>query len=106
MPRVKLGTPTPAQQLATMNKIIKKAMVDQEIEDCTVLALRMGMDPQVARRRRLQGRLPEFTITQEGGFDHVGRVPEFVPKGTKDDLFDPGTGRGADWTFGGESETI
>lgn len=55
MPRVKLGTPTPAQQLATMNKIIRKAMVDQEIEDCTVLALRMGMDPQVARRRLRYG---------------------------------------------------
>lgn len=55
MPRVNLGTPTPAQQLATMNKIIKKAMVDQEIEDCTVLALRMGMDPQVARRRLRYG---------------------------------------------------
>lgn len=33
MPRVKLGTPTPAQQRAVMNKIIKKAMVDCDIED-------------------------------------------------------------------------
>ena len=55
MPRVKLGTPTPAQQLATMNKIIRKAMVDQEIEDRTVLAMRMGLDPQVARRRMRYG---------------------------------------------------
>lgn len=35
MPRVKLGTPTPAQQRAVMNKIIKKAMVDCDIEDYT-----------------------------------------------------------------------
>ena len=29
MPRVKLGTPTPAQQRAVMNKVIKKAMVER-----------------------------------------------------------------------------
>ena len=39
MPRVKLGTPTPAQQRAVMNKIIKKAMVDCDIEDYTALGL-------------------------------------------------------------------
>lgn len=33
MPRVKLGTPTPVQQRAVMNKVIKKAMVDCDIED-------------------------------------------------------------------------
>lgn len=40
MPRVKLGTPTPAQQRAVMNKIIKKAMVDCDIED--YLAIQSG----------------------------------------------------------------
>lgn len=43
MPRVKLGTPTPAQQRAVMNKVIKKAMVDCDIEDYTALGLRMGI---------------------------------------------------------------
>ena len=43
MPRVKLGTPTPAQQRAVMNKIIKKAMVDCDIEDYTALGLQMAI---------------------------------------------------------------
>ena len=51
MPRVKLGTPTPAQQRAVMNKIIKKAMVDCDIEDYTALSLRMGMSRQAISRR-------------------------------------------------------
>lgn len=55
MPRVKLGTPTPAQQRAVMNKVIKKAMVDCEIEDYTALGLRMGMSRQAISRRMNDG---------------------------------------------------
>ena len=55
MPRVKLGTPTPAQQLEAFNKTVKKAMVEQDIEDYTILALRLGMDPQAVRRRMRDG---------------------------------------------------
>ena len=55
MPRVKLGTPTPAQQRAVMNKIIKKAMVDCDIEDYTALGLRMGMSRQAVSRRMNDG---------------------------------------------------
>ena len=59
MPRVKLGTPTPAQQRAVMNKIIKKAMVDCDIEDYTALGLRMGMSDRPSatdERRRVERR--------------------------------------------------
>lgn len=60
MPRVKLGTPTPAQQRAVMNKIIKKAMVDCDIEDYTALGLQMGMSRQGHQppdeRRRVERR--------------------------------------------------
>ena len=52
MPRVKLGTPTPAQQRAVMNK---KAMVDCDIEDYTALGLRMGMSRQAISRRMNDG---------------------------------------------------
>ena len=55
MPRVKLGTPTPAQQWAVMNKVIKKAMVDCDIEDYTALGLRMGMSRQAISRRMNDG---------------------------------------------------
>ena len=55
MPRVKLGTPTPAQQRAVMNKIIKKAMVDCDIDDYTALGLRMGMSRQAVGRRMNDG---------------------------------------------------
>lgn len=55
MPSVKLGTPTPAQQRAVMNKIIKKAMVDCDIADYTVLGLRMGMSRQAVSRRMNDG---------------------------------------------------
>ena len=55
MPRVKLGTPTPAQQRAVMNKIIKKAMVDCDIDDYTGLGLRMGMSRQAVSRRMNDG---------------------------------------------------
>ena len=55
MPRVKLGTPTPAQQRAVMNKVIKKAMVDCAIEDYTALGLRMGMSRQAISRRMNDG---------------------------------------------------
>lgn len=55
MPRVKLGTPTPAQQRDVMNKVIKKAMVDCEIEDYTALGLRMGMSRQAISRRMNDG---------------------------------------------------
>ena len=55
MPRVKLGTPTPAQQRAVMNKIIKKAMVDCDIDDYTDLGLRMGMSRQAVSRRMNDG---------------------------------------------------
>lgn len=55
MPRVKLGTPTPAQQRTVMNKIIKKAMVDCDIEDYTALGLRMGMSRQAISRRMNDG---------------------------------------------------
>ena len=55
MPSVKLGTPTPAQQRAVMNKIIKKAMVDCDIEDYTALGLRMGMSRQAVSRRMNDG---------------------------------------------------
>ena len=55
MPRVKLGTPTPAQQRAVMNTIIKKAMVDCDIEDYTALGLRMGMSRQAISRRMNDG---------------------------------------------------
>ena len=55
MPRVNLGTPTPAQQRAVMNKIIKKAMVDCDIEDYTALSLRMGMSRQAISRRMNDG---------------------------------------------------
>ena len=55
MPRVKLGTPTPAQQRAVMNKIIKKAMVDCDIDDYTALGLRMGMSRQAVSRRMNDG---------------------------------------------------
>lgn len=55
MPRVKLGAPTPAQQRAVMNKIIKKAMVDCDIEDYTSLAIRMGMSRQAVSRRMNDG---------------------------------------------------
>lgn len=55
MPRVKLGTPTPAQQRAVMNKITKKAMVDCDIEDYTALGLRMGMSRQAISRRMNDG---------------------------------------------------
>ena len=55
MPRVNLGTPTPAQQRAVMNKIIKKAMVDCDIEDYTALGLRMGMSRQAVSRRMNDG---------------------------------------------------
>ena len=55
MPRVKLGTPTPAQQRAVMNKIIKKAMVDCDIEDYTDLGLQMGMSRQAVSRRMNDG---------------------------------------------------
>ena len=51
MPRVKLGIPSPAQQRAVFNKTGKKAMVEQDIDDCTALALRLGMDNQAVRRR-------------------------------------------------------
>ena len=55
MPSVKLGTPTPAQQRDVMNKIIKKAMVDCDIEDYTALGLRMGMSRQAISRRMNDG---------------------------------------------------
>ena len=55
MPRVKLGTPTPAQQRAVMTKISKKAMVDCDIEDYTALGLRMGMSRQAISRRMNDG---------------------------------------------------
>ena len=55
MPRVKPGTPTPAQQRAVMNKIIKKAMVDCDIDDYTALGLRMGMSRQAVSRRMNDG---------------------------------------------------
>ena len=55
MPRVKLGTPTPAQQRAVMNKIIKKAMVDCDIDDYTDLGLQMGMSRQAVSRRMNDG---------------------------------------------------
>lgn len=55
MPRVKLGTPTPSQQRAVMNKIIKKAMVDCDIDDYTALGLRMGMSRQAVSRRMNDG---------------------------------------------------
>lgn len=55
MPSVKLGTPTPAQQRAVMNKIIKKAMVDCDIDDYTALGLRMGMSRQAVSRRMNDG---------------------------------------------------
>ena len=55
MPRVKLGTPTPAQQRAVMNKIIKKAMVACDIEDYTALGLQMGMSRQAISRRMNDG---------------------------------------------------
>lgn len=55
MPKVKLGTPTLAQQRSAMNKIIKKAMVDCDIEDYTALGLRMGMSRQAVSRRMNDG---------------------------------------------------
>lgn len=55
MPRGKLGTPTPAQQRDVMNKVIRKAMVDCDIEDYTVLGLRMGMSRQAVSRRMNDG---------------------------------------------------
>lgn len=55
MPKVKLGTPTLAQQRSVMNKIIKKAMVDCDIEDYTALGLRMGMSRQAVSRRMNDG---------------------------------------------------
>ena len=46
MPRVKLGTPTPAQQRAVMNKIIKKAMVSSVWRICRMCqAAISGMHP-------------------------------------------------------------
>ena len=55
MPRVNIGTPTPAQQRAVMNKIIKKAMVDCDIDDYTDLGLQMGMSRQAVSRRMKDG---------------------------------------------------
>ena len=55
MQKVKLGTPTLAQQRSVMNKIIKKAMVDCDIEDYTALGLRMGMSRQAVSRRMNDG---------------------------------------------------
>ena len=55
MPRVKLGTPTPAQQRAVMNKVFKTALVDCDIEDYTALGLRMGMSRQAISRRMNDG---------------------------------------------------
>ena len=55
MPRVKLGTPTPAQQRQAMNKVIKKAMVDCDIADYNTLGLRMGMSRQAVSRRMNDG---------------------------------------------------
>ena len=55
MPRVKLGIPTPAQQREAMNKIIRKAMVDCDIEDYVTLGRRMGMSRQAIGRRMNDG---------------------------------------------------
>lgn len=55
MPRVKLGAPSPAQQRQRMNKLIRSAMVQRDICDCTALAAAIGMDPQAVRRRMRQG---------------------------------------------------
>lgn len=55
MPRVKLGIPSPAQQRAAFNKIVKKAMVDNDIEDYVTLASRMGMSRQAVSRRMNDG---------------------------------------------------
>lgn len=55
MPRTKLSIPTPSQQRAAMNKVIKKAMVDCDIDDYTGLALRMGMSRQAVSRRMNDG---------------------------------------------------
>ena len=55
MPRVKLGTPTPSQQRAIMNKVIRKAMVDCEIADYNALGLRLGMSRQAVGRRMNDG---------------------------------------------------
>ena len=40
---------------AVMNKVIKKAMVDCDIEDYTALGLRMGMSRQAISRRMNDG---------------------------------------------------
>lgn len=55
MPRVKLGAPTPDQQRVAMNKVIKKAMVECDIEDYVTLGLRMGMSRQAISRRMNDG---------------------------------------------------
>lgn len=55
MPAVKLGIPTAAQQNAALRKIIKKAMVDNDIEDYAMLARRMGMSRQAISRRMNHG---------------------------------------------------
>ena len=98
MPRVKLGTPTPAQQRAVMNKIIKKAMVDCDIEDYTALGLRMGMSRQAISRRMND----EFTITQEGGIYHAARLPICAPIGPSDDPTHAGASGGASGRESGE----
>ena len=73
MPRVNLGTPTPAQQRAVMNKIIKKAMVDCDIEDYTALSLRMGMSRQAIRRGAVEAGAGSEAVGGAAGGD-AGRI--------------------------------
>ena len=46
MPRTKLGSPTPAQQRATFNRIMRMAMAANDIPDLTALAPRLSMTRQ------------------------------------------------------------
>ena len=51
MPRTKLGSPTPAQQRATFNRIMRMAMAANDIPDLTALAPRLSMTRQALSYR-------------------------------------------------------
>ena len=56
MPRTKLDVMTPERQREITNKVIKHAMVDKGIENMEELAVLMGKDVQVIRRRFREGK--------------------------------------------------
>ncbi|MBQ2997287.1 MAG: hypothetical protein IJE22_08680 [Oscillibacter sp.] len=51
MPRTKLGSPTPAQQRAVFNRIMRMAMAANDIPDLTALAPRLNMTRQALSYR-------------------------------------------------------